>query len=224
MKILFLGTGAADYKAEHREMEGYRRYSSALINDTILIDPGPLVPDAIECFGVDVNKIKYVLVTHLHGDHFNQNTLDWLESHGAKALKLENGETLEIDGYRIRALKGNHSTAVQHYIIDDGKSKIFYGLDSAWLLYEEMRAIKEEKKIDFAVFDGTVGFHRGDLRIFEHCDMNMVISMSEYLKQFIKRFCISHMARTLHTDHATLAQRMAEYGFDVAYDGWSTEF
>ena len=223
MKILFLGTGAADYKEEHRELEGYRRYSSALIDDTILIDPGPCVPDAVECFGVEVTKIKYVLTTHLHGDHFNQSTLEYLESHGAKALHIENGETLELGGYRILALKGNHSTAVQHYIIDDGKTKLFYGLDSAWLLYEEMRAIKAEG-IDFAVLDGTVGFSRGDFRIFEHCDMNMIISMSEFLKKFVKRFCISHMARTLHTDHATLAERMGAYGIEVAYDGWSTEF
>ena len=36
MKILFLGTGAADYTGNEKEL---RRNSSALIDDIILIDP-----------------------------------------------------------------------------------------------------------------------------------------------------------------------------------------
>ena len=51
MKILFLGTGAADYTLKHRYLDGYRRNSSILIDGTLLIDPGPCVPDALECFG-----------------------------------------------------------------------------------------------------------------------------------------------------------------------------
>ena len=58
MKILFLGTGAADFPSE--KCENFRRTSSALIDDIILIDPGPWVLDAIEEFKVDTKKIKYV--------------------------------------------------------------------------------------------------------------------------------------------------------------------
>ena len=60
MKILFLGTGAADYNEKHREMIGYRRNSSALVDECILIDPGPCVLDAIASFCVDISKIKSV--------------------------------------------------------------------------------------------------------------------------------------------------------------------
>ena len=44
MKFIFLGTGAADWPIQKREdMSEFRRLSSALIDDTLLIDPGPQV-------------------------------------------------------------------------------------------------------------------------------------------------------------------------------------
>lgn len=36
--------------------------------------------------------------------------------------------------------------------------------------------------------------------------------------------CISHMARTLHTDHQTLANEMDNLGIETAYDGMTVEF
>ena len=53
MKILFLGTGAADYKIDQRVPgEEFRRYSSALITsdngEKLLIDPGPHIFDYTE--------------------------------------------------------------------------------------------------------------------------------------------------------------------------------
>ena len=88
---------------------------------------------------------------------------------------------------------------------------------------QEINALKACNGVDLAVLDGTVGFGAGDYRIFEHCDMAMIISMSKTLSQFVRRICISHMARTLHTDHATLSSAMAEHGVEVAYDGLTIE-
>ena len=56
MKILFLGTGAADYTGNEVP---FRRNSSALIDDTILIDPNKYVLDALSEYNVDISKIKY---------------------------------------------------------------------------------------------------------------------------------------------------------------------
>ena len=72
---------------------------------------------------------------------------------------------------------------------------------------------------DLAVLDGTVGFRDGDYRIFEHNDLNMVLEMQKTLAPYVGRFCISHMARTLHTDHAALSAAMAAHGVITAYDG-----
>ncbi len=42
MKIRFLGTGAADWNIEERkDGDFFRRLSSLLVNDDLLIDPGP---------------------------------------------------------------------------------------------------------------------------------------------------------------------------------------
>ena len=65
---------------------------------------------------------------------------------------------------------------------------------------------------------------QGDYRVFEHCNMDMILAMRQSLAPFVKRICISHMARTLHTDHQTLAQEMERYGVETAFDGWIAEF
>ena len=74
-----------------------------------------------------------------------------------------------------------------------------------------------------AVMDATLGFLEGDYRCFEHNNLFMVIQQKQCLAPYVKRFCISHMARTLHTDHATLAVAMAPHGIEVAFDGYEIE-
>ena len=51
MKITFLGTGAADWNYDiHKDIEGYRRNSSILIDDCFLVDPGSNVINALDKF------------------------------------------------------------------------------------------------------------------------------------------------------------------------------
>ena len=223
MKILYLGTGAADWtpEADYDNPE-YRRNSSALINGELLIDPGPCVPEALDTFGIDKSKIKYVIKTHAHSDHFNENTLKMLTDSGAEFTDLSAGGVFTLGKYEITAIKGNHTFPVVHFIISDGEKKLFYGLDGAWLMYEEYSAIKKAG-IDYAVFDATVGFTHGDFRIFEHNNLHMVIEMKTTLSRHIKRFAISHMAKGLHTCHAELVSSMAEHSIEVAKDGLEVE-
>ena len=117
--------------------------------------------------GFDISKIKYILNTHNHDDHFNQNTVDYLTSQGAKLIKAEPNMAISLGEYSILPLKGNHSVPVCHFIIEHNGKRMFYGLDGAWLLYEEIDAIWT-RGVDLAVFDATVGFIDGDYRIFEH--------------------------------------------------------
>ena len=198
MKITFLGTGAADWVFDlHKDMDGFRRNSSALVDDCLLIDPGPDVMDALETFKKDAKKIKYIINTHNHSDHFCEKTVEALSF--AEFISFCAGEEKRVGPYLIKAYEANHKTCggSVHFIIDDNERKLFYGLDGAWLTYEEAGAINK-CGIDYAVLDATVGDIEGDYRIFEHNNLTMVREITYSLKKSVKKFCISHMARTLH--------------------------
>ncbi len=224
MKLLFLGTGAADWPKEKPRIGDYRMNSSLLINGELLIDPGPYVPDAIRQFKVDINKIRYIIVTHRHTDHFNEETLRLLVGAGAQLIEFSAGETKKIGRYTVKATEGNHATCIPtvHFLIDDGEKRIFYGLDGAWLLYSEIAAIKE-KFVDLAILDATIGNKKGDYRIFEHNNLKMIIEQKESLENHIGRFVISHMSQTLHDSHDTLARQMRKENIETAYDGLAIE-
>ena len=221
MKITFLGTGAADWPLHKPEnAQEFRRLSSVLIDDILLIDPGPQVIDALQEYGKDPSSIRYILYTHKHSDHYCADTIKQLESLGARLVPLFPGEEITLDAYQISAYQGNHGTIkeIVHFLISDTQHTIFYGLDGAWLLYEEVQAIIKAKP-DFAVFDATIGDIDGDYRIFEHNNLSMVLEMKKTLDPYIGQFCISHMARTLHTDHKTLSENMRTYNILAACDG-----
>lgn len=223
MRIAFLGTGAADWKyAEHREWEGYRRNASVLIDDVLLIDPGPCVPDALEAFGKNAEKIRYILNTHRHKDHYCRDTFAYLQ--GAAFYPMKPGESVALGKYHVRAFAANHGEArgAVHFLITDGEKTLFYGLDGAWLLYDEVIAIQEAKP-DLVVLDGTLGEKLGDERVFGHNDLTMVRALCAALAPCAKRFCITHMSRKEHKPHAELAADMARDGIEVAFDGLELE-
>lgn len=222
MKILFLGTGAADFPESMDGVVGFRRNASALIDDTVLIDPGPWVLNAIKEFNVDATKIRYILNTHRHSDHFCQATLDYIMSLGAEFIEISPGECLNFGDYTVEAYRANHTVPTCHFIISKDEKCIFYGLDGAWLQYEEIMGIWKHKP-DLGVFDATVGFIEKDYRVFEHNNLNMVLEMKKSIDTDIKKYVISHMAYTLHTDHATLSLEMKKHGIITAYDGMEIE-
>ncbi len=222
MKITFLGTGAADWRAEHKDLAGYRRNASVLIDDVLLIDPGPDVPDALATFGKDAKGIRYILNTHRHKDHYCGDTFSHLQ--GAAFYPMKPGDCATLGKYRVSALAANHGTTrtAVHFLITDGEKTLFYGLDGAWLFYDEVAAIKQAS-VDLAVLDGTLGEETGDYRVFEHNDLSMVRLLKAALSSHVKRFCISHMSRKMHKPHAALAADMARDGIEVAFDGLTLE-
>lgn len=223
MKITFLGTGAADWNFQkHKDMAGFRRNSSVLIDDCLLVDPGPDVPNALQAFDKTINKIKYIINTHKHSDHYAEDTIRYLPQ--AHFYPMHAGDTQIIDRYTVTALRANHSSCddAVHFIISDGCKSLFYGLDGAWLMFDEVMAIKK-CGVDLAILDATIGDVPGDYRIFEHNNLNMVVEMKNTLRKYIERFFISHMARTLHTSHHELVERMKPHGIEVAYDGCEIE-
>ncbi len=89
MKLTFLGTGAGEgypgywcecphctYARKHRG-KNLRTNSSMVIDEELLIDIGPSCFDNAARFGVNLSKIKTLLVTHPHEDHLQPQHLYW---------------------------------------------------------------------------------------------------------------------------------------------------
>lgn len=220
MEILFLGTGAADWPAEDPGTGEFRRLSSALLDGTLLIDPGPCVPEALARFAQGMPAPRYMINTHRHSDHFCPDTVEKLSASGTEFVEMAAGDTKVLGRYTVRAFRANHATCPDpvHFLIDDGDRRLYYALDGAWLLYEEYQAIREFRP-HLVVLDATIGDVPGDYRIFEHNNLTMVREMRRTLAPYAERFCISHMARTLHRDHASLSECMAPDGIIAAHDG-----
>ncbi len=86
MKLQFLGTGAADWPNPGKEVGHSRRYSSMILDGRVMIDCGPMTMDAIEEFGVDVNALTCVIISHPHQDHLNFKQLTKIASRRRKEL------------------------------------------------------------------------------------------------------------------------------------------
>lgn len=226
MKLQFLGTGAADWDINNpRNDIDFRRFSSLLVDDTLLIDPGPCIFEFEKTFGYDnlLSGVKDIINTHKHADHFNADNLSKLNG---TFHEFEPWEKMELTDHIVYSYPSHHGTAKnpKHYVIEskaDGK-RFFYGCDGAWMLYDVYRALITQK-LDLMIFDATIGDIKGDYRIFEHNNLVMVEQMCDTFRTVCSRFIISHMARTLHTDHETLVKRMAGSGIEVAYDNFITE-
>ena len=140
MKLTFLGTGAADWDINaYVPGKEFRRFSAALVNDDLLIDPGPHIFHFVR--SVDrpgmFEGVRNVIVTHTHADHFCSATVEKLclgkpctlwgdraclrrleqDLGPEKAAQIDFSETevrraepYRIGRYVVRPLRSNHAT------------------------------------------------------------------------------------------------------------------
>lgn len=225
MRLTFLGTGAADWP-QKKEGTGFARYfSSALINEDLLLDPGPCVQDAEQdIFPGLLDGVTQILLTHSHGDHFSAETVTALaarrpitlyaETEASAVVPLVPGLTLKkiipfipfrAGKYEVLPLPSNHSTGIPEettlfYVISENSTNLFYGLDGAWIPNKTFHAL-QRFSFDAMVFDCTSGEIDGEYRIFEH----NTIPMLEYMLRSIRRSFPS----MLKPDCQLIAQHMA---------------
>lgn len=147
MEVTLLGTGGgsgwphpfctcASCNAAAAEGE-IRAHTSALIDGVLLLDCGQDVPRSAVRFGVGLEHVRHVLVTHDHHDHANGAALLWrrwagrtepLDVLGPRAAldalamwlppdapgvvfrPLTPGEIVTLDGYTVRALAAEHDS------------------------------------------------------------------------------------------------------------------
>ena len=99
MRFQILGTAAAErfpalwcecvYCAEARKNGGrdIRRTACYLLEDDTLIDFGPDIHWQVTEFGIDLTKIRRVLLTHSHGDHLSPLEFLWRKEWFSKVSK-----------------------------------------------------------------------------------------------------------------------------------------
>ena len=214
LSILFLGTGAADWPRDYprvRFAKGeYRGNSSTVVNEHILIDCGPTVPEAANQFGVDAGELTDVLVTHTHADHFDAEAIGailgsrpaetplriWAhpaalervpEMDGLDRCPFAVGRTQKTGGTRVTALAANHvvegsEEEAFHYLFETAGQRFLYATDGAWLLKPTWLRLKEGQ-LDAIIWDATNGETEGDWRIFEHNSIDMIRVMTQTLRK-----------------------------------------
>ena len=215
MEILFLGSGAAgwpfrDYPDSQRQLTSgdFRGSSSILINRQILVDCGPTVPKAMDMFSVDPERLKHIIITHTHRDHFLQASLErvialagrdinlWLESGAVeKAASLQEicnlrpmktGEELTLGDCNVLPLPANHRVSKSdettlNFLVNCSGRKMLYALDGAWLTTFTWKAV-QKLELDAVIWDATIGDLPGDYRMFAHNNLPMIRLMNESLR------------------------------------------
>lgn len=195
MKFTFLGTGAADWNPES---EGYRAFTSTLVNQSVLIDGTTAVLPRLR--GADVTDILY---THSHNDHFDPELLralapvtahihsTWahkVQIEGVTVVPFEIGETFTAGGLTVTAAPANHvaddrSEECAHFVLQDGEKTVYYATDGGWMTCREWHIVRQFS-LDGAIFDATLGEgNPGDFRIFEHNSIEMLRIMIRTLRQ-----------------------------------------
>ena len=248
MKLKFLGTGAADWSPKYKSRDEYRRYASVLIDDELLIDPGPHILDFETDFGYKslYDRAENILLTHSHSDHLDicvlkqlcivQHRDIWCEKGAVSELESNAELTVheipllrefKVGEYTVTALPANHRTdAVDeqpvHFIIEKDDKRIFYGCDGAWFMQETWYHMKKFT-FDLIILDGTLGDAEGDNRIFEHNNLHMTEIMSESIRKegMLKdggKIFISHLSRYSHGTQQDVEKRLKPSDIKVAYD------
>lgn len=215
MRLEFLGTGAADYNLERDCNDAeFRRFSCMMVNDSILIDPGPHIFHYAETFGKKnlFDKVKTVLITHSHGDHLNPDSVRRLAELCPNCTFAGNAaslETLQNAGVEVPytvltpferytfgdavivPMFANHYTgrydeqALLYSIELEGK-KLYYGTDTGWLPAATWEYICTQR-YDAMVFELTIGEASYDFRIFTHTGIDMLKIMLRTIRHRDKK-------------------------------------
>ena len=250
--VLFLGTGAADWPPPYPRPAGptkpgaSRGFCSALIDGAILIDCGPTVPDAIDCFGVDRQRITDILLTHTHDDHWNLDAIRrvagaaqpinlWAhrsvlaaipDIDGIRPRETRIGESFMLRDIAVTSLTANHDVGDQtalHFLLHKAQATLLYATDGAWFPKDTWSHLMQTK-LDAIIWDATCGQTQGDWRIFEHNSVDMINLMRQtFTKQQVlspdAKIYLTHLAQSLCAPHDEMTVSLAPQGLIPAYDG-----
>ena len=249
-ELLFLGTCAHDYspKLQTEFLDCFdldaRRSSCALLCGHILIDCGDHALESLRIAGIDTGMITDLVLTHLHGDHFNADNVRSLAAGREVPLRLwcsadavlpelpceirrmEKSVTYTLcDTVSVTGLWANHDANVfpQHLYFELGDRKLLYATDGAWML-NPTYAFLRKKELHTLVIDCTTGDYEGEWRMAEHNSIPMLRVMLPCLRTARittenTAVYATHLAPSLHKSHAETETILNGIGARAAYDG-----
>lgn len=277
MKITVLGSGGFGYplvfcgcenceKARKLGGKNIRKRASILINDEMIIDLTPDCNVAMNMCLKNMSKVKYLLQTHTHLDHFDLNhfiTLDskygvikgeklnlicsklclddiqnkisqhermnikdseYLEKINLKTSVVNHGESLETNGYFIKAIHCAHHEEIgaQIYLIKHNNKTLLYATDTtqiSQIALEELNGFK----VDCLFLDQSFGvndYMAKHLNIKGFNEYILTLKENNVLAKNCKIFAthITHDGNPIHDELELLLNP-----YKACYDGMEIE-
>lgn len=236
MKLLFLGTGGADVKLTPEcELTGeFRRSTSMLIDENVVVDLGLQSFDFATKLGAKTDGVTDIFLSHTHRDHYMKAALLgylsvakckirlWCHEAAVEAGKLgltdEELEKVEVHpvkpldewetaGLSVQALPANHTDPnTLHYVFEKEGKRLYWGLDGMWFAPLEWRRLFRGAPLDAAIIDAT--FVCEDPRRFGKLDGHNNVVTLPAIMEFMRRTGVARPDTVLLASH--IAPRLFE--------------
>jgi adenosylcobinamide kinase / adenosylcobinamide-phosphate guanylyltransferase len=255
VNLTLLGTGAADgWPNPHcgcascagaRAGGALRGQTSALLDETLLLDCGPETPQAAQRAGLDLTRMRHVLLTHAHPDHcapafllfrawVSDAPLDvlgppevveqarmWVAPDSpVRFVAVAPGERHTLGAYDVRVLAAAHGVpgSCVLYDVTGPGGRVLYATDTGPLPDTTVQAVAEAR-FDAVLLEETFGDHvtHGT----DHLDLRTFPDQLRRLREAgaVTRGTDVVAVHLSHRNPPDLAARLAPWGARVVPDG-----
>ena len=257
MDVRLLGTGSADgwpnpfctcASCTAERLTGrLRGQTAALVDDVLLLDCGPDAPHAAQRAGVDLSRLRHVLITHAHPDHcapafllfrawVGDEPLDvlgpapvveqarmWVAPGSSVRFRVvAPGQRVAVGGYDVRVLEAAHGDDAVLYDVAVGSARLLYATDTGPLPDATVGAVRGAA-FDVVLLEETFG-DKAD----HGTDHLHLATFAEQLRRLREVGAVTEGTDVVavHLSHhnpptAELARRLADWGARVVDDGTS---
>ncbi len=251
INIRFLGTGSlGSVRPKNKLSKEYRRFSTLLIDERIIIDPSEDIFELEESFMLSglYRGVDSVLITHSHLDHFSISAIEQLASHGEISVYATEAICEALSGiprvnariiypfsrffvgkFEIIALPSNHITenpaeTALNFLLRAEKT-VFYGLDGSFINPSAFEILKEIK-LDLCILECALGLSQASPSLVYHNNLDTVLRTKQVLisagcADDSTKFVISHIPTAKRKNiHEELTLAIGDEPIRIAYDGY----